>query len=279
MTRARRTAAVAALLAAVVAIVLPGVVDSNASLTSETGTDVAFTMTTAIPIMETAEWWLDSSFSGTVFQDEACSSPATVPGHPVRCWRNRNNPADVVTSIGTTGPAAVPSTLLNGRRPINFTAPSLLQGPDLFGGSLTDMTVFIVLVANASTNNYVFNLNGLSSTNRFSAHLPWSTGATYFDSGGCCTINRSIGSAPALGTPMMFVGWKDSAVGNSGHKINGGAEHLSPGNDPGITTGGLALGKSSAHNIGEVIVFGRRLSPTEQAAVTDYLSRKWNVPG
>lgn len=266
---------------AVLAIVatLPGIRISNAGYLATTSNETNSFSLGVDALLTEAVWWLDATDSSTLFTDAGCTTPATGTGAPVQCWRDQLNSAKAVTAASGTASGTLSASTIGGQQALYFGASTDLQGPDLLGGSIENMTFFLVTKASSYKSNYLVNFNGtdISSTGRFAVHLPYTNSNAYFDAGGCCTTNRSVTTGLPLNTTLLFAGWKDSVSGHSYHVINNYAIAQSAGATPATTTGGLRLGTNADHLFGELIVFDRTLSTGERNFVLQYLKEKWGV--
>lgn len=268
--------AAAAVLCVAAVVGLP---QSNAAFTKTTKNESNQFGALSVPsIVYDAEWWLDATAPANLYSDTGCSVPATTAGTEVKCWKNHNAPTKTLKPNGTGAGPTISASPFGGRRTVEFSGAGTIIGPDLFGGSLSDTQVFVVGRENVRAANYFFSLNGLNTANygRFILHFPWNNGTYYWDTGDSAT-DRSSSPAPALGTPVVFNGWKDSVDGRSGHRVNGGTSRYSSANNPADTSGGLALGQNGRNDLAEVIVFGHRLTPAEEQAVENYLKEKWGI--
>lgn len=265
----------------VVLALLPVTHGTNANFTDATTGAASFSAGVQWPpaVMETASWWLDATDPSTLFADSSCATPAgVVGGAAVACWADKQ-----VSGQAVVGSAQVAATPVGGHSAVRFVTTSQLLGPDLFGGSLANTTVFMVSRENSPSNNFLVSLNGTDHTNasRVTINAPYNTTRLwYFDAGSCCTIDRakSVTGETAIGDVAVFVGWKDSVAGSNGLRLNGGVSHLSPGHTVATSSGGLALGdpgRVASHDIAELIVFGYRLSAADEANVEQYLLAKW----
>jgi RNA polymerase sigma-70 factor (ECF subfamily) len=105
---------------------------------------------------------------------------------------------------------------------------------------------------------------------------------------GTCAYTRSLNTANAVWSANTAQEVRTGSTALDGAFVNGAAAELTTNafhvvssvvNGSGVTTVG-ALGndrnyRSGGQRIAEVILFDRKLSPAEQAAVDDYLLRKW----
>lgn len=280
-TASRLPAVAAATLAALtfVALSLPM---SNANLSAATDSEARFTAQTAQEILTGAVWHLDATDLTSLFTGADCKGPVSDPdtvgtAQEVKCWKDQNNPTQSVTNTWLSGPLLTREAALNNNTALHFQGSWMGSTTDVFGGSTTDATVFLISREHERTPNWVFNLNGNSNSNRFSVHLPWTDGKIYFDSGNL-NDGRSTSTPLPVGTVLLLTAWKDSSIGRSGHHINHQALSLSPRNPTAVTTGGLQLGRDALHDLGEFVVFDRRLNEWEEEVVEHYLKEKWGVP-
>lgn len=266
---------------AVLAVVaaLPGIRPSNAGYLATTSNETSSFSLGVDGLLAESLWWLDATDSSTIFTDAGCSTPATAAGQPVNCWRDRHNGANAVIATSGTASATVSASMIGGQPTLKFAANTALAGPDLLGGSVNDMTFFLVTTALSYNNNYLISFNGTDITNagRFTVHMPYSTTNAYFDAGGCCSTNRSVTNGIPLNTPLLFAGWKDSASGHSYHVINNYGIKQSAGATAAPTGKGLLVGQHADHLFGELIVFDRTLSTGERNFVLQYLKTKWGI--
>ncbi len=254
---------------------------STATFTGTAGTDLSVSSSSAFVLKE-ADWWLDSSDSSTLYSNSACTNQAsTTAGSTVRCWADRQTPGRAITTTGD-GPQ-IASTTIGAHTPLNFGPTSALSGPDLYSGSVSDITIFLVLRENARTNNGLFSLNGATfGSGRFTIVPPWGNGNFYFDAGNV-TSNRAHSSANPLsvGSTALIVAWKDSTGWTNGFRLNGGPNYSSTGFSAAQSGGGLHIGLNSysviSHDVAEVIIFGEFRTVAEMAAVESYLAAKWGV--
>ncbi len=286
----RAFVALSGLLAFVAVAALPGLGRSEAAFSSLTGSEGQFASLGAPPIADQADWWLDAALQSTKFANVGCSTPAgTTTGSTVACWVNRNNSSQAVTSAASAQSADLAPDKMGNLRPIRFDGTDRLGGPDLFGGSLSDAQIFIVVRENIRTNGMTLSLNGTNTgADRFSLSAPWSNNVWYFDAGPCCasTANRVAPwvTQTFLGQTVLFNGWKDSAAGNNGFQILDKPRFYSTGHTAATTSGGLSLGLNHSvtvlpysHDVAELLVFDQHLSEADETAITTYLTIKWDI--
>ncbi len=259
------------------------VVATNGPGAGAASVPVAVVTRPALLTSSVARLWLDGADTATVFGDAPCTNPLTVTGTSVMCWRDKSPRAISVTST-TLGPPTSQTASINGLSTVRFQARNatdpLMSGPDVLGGSRTDMQFFLVRRENVPSDNVLVSFNGTpGSANRLQVNARSATSGRWtWDAGTCCTTDRSESTVVAAGAVTVFNGWKDSTAGRSGFRLNGAAAYSSPGNSTAGTAGGLLLGTSTTdHDIAELIVFERRLTPAEERQVEEYLSLKWGV--
>jgi hypothetical protein len=169
-----------------------------------------------------------------------------------------------------------------GSQPI-LTAPSgeaayirfqskIMTGPNVFGSSsVTNMHMISTIRDNVRSNNYFISLNGTNtaSPGRFFIHGPYGNGAWYWDPGSSSTNRANTGSnATALGAKTVFSGYKSSADGKNGFRLNGGTRFLSSGTTTADVTGGIRIGTSATdHSIYDLIIFSSKLSAANESYI------------
>ncbi len=227
-------------------------------------------------------WWLDASETSTLYSDLGCTTSAT-SGSAVRCWKDRRAGFDKVTA-DTTAPVWSP-VALNGNDVVRFSGNSGMNGPDLFGGSTSRMTVFIVERETVRIKTHNFSLNGIAGgTIRFYLS-PWNNGSVHFDPG---NITRDRVDTPTgvltTGVASLLVGWKDggASLPRNYVQVNRGVTYVSTDFTTGGTTGGMRLGSVPNYfaevDFAEILVFDETLTTTEREAVASYLANKWGTP-
>lgn len=254
---------------------IPPTAASFGSTTAATSSFVSGTWYTPPAVVSTATWWLDAADMSTLFTTSACTTPTTGSGN-VGCWVSKVGSNRKITGTSLPTRSTIP---MGANRPLRFTPTASLGGADFFGGSTSNIHIFMVSKEVVRGDNYMFSLNGLTTdTGRFTIHAPWQ-GTWYFDAGGY-TTNRVVGPSTLLGNPQVFSGYKDSATVKSSMRLKGGTSYYSTGNTAAPTTGGLVLGAGPATatiDVAEVIVFPSRLSPADETAVEQYLMTKWAI--
>lgn len=285
--RLGRRAAVATALAAllIVANALPAT--SGASFSRDASGAASFEAAAdfgPIPVSGLM-WWLDSSEGSTMFTDAACSTAASI-GDEVKCWQDVR-PGGAAVTTASSGPVWNP-TALNGLHPLRFTQYQLLAGPDLLGGSASDLYVAAVLRENASSNiDFIISLNGsVTDVNTRTSLLSAANldRAWNFDAGSAWERATVPAGATSVGDVTLLSMWKDSDADENGIRLDRGTTYLSSTSNPATTSGGLTLGTldwgSLVENkdIAELLIYDRMPTPTEQAQVQDYLQTKWATP-
>jgi hypothetical protein len=169
-----------------------------------------------------------------------------------------------------------------GSQPI-LTAPSgeaayirfqskIMTGPNVFGSSsVTNMHMISTIRDNVRSNNYFISLNGTNTGNpgRFFIHGPYGNGTWYWDPGSVTTDRANTGSnATALGAKTVFSGYKSSADGKNGFRLNGGTRFLSSGTTSAGVTGGIRIGEGATdHSIYDLIIFSSKLSDANESYI------------
>jgi hypothetical protein len=167
-----------------------------------------------------------------------------------------------------------------GSQPI-LTAPSgqaayirfqskIMTGPNVFGtSSVTNMHMISTIRDNVRSNNYFISLNGTNTGNpgRFFIHGPYSNGTWYWDPGSV-TTDRASGATSAVGAKTVFSGYKSSADGKNGFRLNGGTRFLSSGTTSADVTGGIRIGEGATdHSIYDLIIFSSKLSAANESYI------------
>lgn len=128
---------------------------------------------------------------------------------------------------------------------IHLTGNKYLSGGNVFStSSITNMHMVFVSKEITRVDNYLLGLNGSAADglDRCSVHAPWSNGTWYFDCGSDYTTNRSAGtSITSVGQKVVFSGYKSSAIGSSGFRINGGTRFPSLASTPATVSNGIIL--------------------------------------
>lgn len=275
-TRVQRIAALLVVAFAATMFLAMQLPTTNAALTSTTESNASFGMLSFDEITATAVWHLDGSDSTSMYTDHTCTTRVTALGDPVECWTDQNVPGQAVVHDTAEVPILKREPALGNMPVLHFQGAHLL-GPDVFGGTVDGLTIFIVSREHQRTPNWLINLNAGADNNRLSMHVPWTDGRIYTDLGNK-NNGRSISVAPAVGTPLLMTAWRDPAIGRTGHHINHSTDYLSSGLPIAYTTGGFQIGRSAYHDVAEVIIFDRRLSEPEETIVESYLSTKWSLP-
>lgn len=244
-----------------------------------------------IPVTSGALLWLDASDASTILDGDGTNALG-VGGNGVfsgfvGTWDNKAGGADLTqTTSDTNRPTWNASNTINGLNTVRFTdAVESLSGSDVFGGSTSETDVFIVYKEVSRRNNVLFNLNGTSSTNRISTHVPWADNTIYWDVNGFAGAPRvSVTSAAAghvLGAPELFLFRNSVTNSNQSIWLNGTQVASDATGHTATTTGGIVLGNIASFGgapdaqIAEMIIFNRQLNVTERQSMEAYLNAKW----
>jgi hypothetical protein len=153
----------------------------------------------------------------------------------------------------------------------------IMTGPNVFGtSSVTNMHMISTIRDNVRSNNYFISLNGTNTngtSGRFFIHGPYGNGTWYWDPGSATTNRANTGSnATALGAKTVFSGYKSSADGKNGFRLNGGTRFLSSGTTSADVTGGIRIGSDATdHSIYDLIIFSSKLSDSVESFI------EWNA--
>lgn len=164
-----------------------------------------------------------------------------------------------------------------------------LYAPDVFGGTVSELTVFMVTREINRRSHTIWSINGQNmntpsnqAISRISMHLPWGNGRSYFDFNGCCNSNttRVFGLTPVpIGGVSINTAYQSAINSNQSLRINGNLIDDNNVGSTGITAGGFIVG--SVRNlwfdghIAEVVMYDRALNNTEILEVEEYLTNKW----
>ena len=143
---------------------------------------------TGLPDIADSVLWLDASDATTLIDanGDPLTSPDTYSG-PITQWRDKSGQSNHLTGTSAT------LGTINERTTVRFT-DDIMQGPDVFGGTMNEATIFAVLRENSSSDNFFLSFNG-SNTNgngRVSFHTPWSKNRFWYWDAGNTGNQRSI---------------------------------------------------------------------------------------
>lgn len=175
----------------------------------------------------------------------------------------------------TSQPSVVQS---GGQASVYLNSALTLRGGNVFDTTtVTDMHISFASTEVTRSNNFLISLDGTSATGdrRLSVHAPWSSGVWYFDA--CDALdNRSESAAniTAAGNRNVFSGYKSTADGKNGFRVNQGTRYLSALNAAANVAGGICMnthesGTTANHYLHNLIVFKAKLGITDET----YLER------
>ncbi len=222
--------------------------------------------------------WLDASDRSSVLDAEGDPSWdwRRFSGRVAR-WRDKSGHGhDLIGSSATLGRIA-------NRTSVRFTN-DIMTGPDIFDGTMDEATIFFIQKENVRSNNFFLNFNGdnRNGYGRISFHTPWTSNRGWFwDAGDASTgINRSVVyNATEVGDVTQVTAYKSVAAGNNGISLNSGEySAVSPRATAVSSAGGMYFGKYTIdHELGEILVYDRKLSDEEIRQVQSYLDQKWRT--
>ena len=219
--------------------------------------------------------WLDANDRSTIFdaRGNSASRRWSFSGN-VAQWRDKSGKGHHLTGTSTT------LGNINGRPTVRFTR-DIMTGPDIFDGSMTEATIFMVQQENVSSNNFFLNFNGNSTRHqRVSFHTPWHSNRSWFWDAGGYRGNRTHLSRPtAVGEVTQMTAFKSVSQNKNGFILNNGAHSVTrTGATAATTSGGMYFGRNTSdHELAEIIAYDRMLSDAEIKQVQDYLDKKWRT--
>jgi hypothetical protein len=227
--------------------------------------------------------WLDGSDTARQYTDTGCSTPVTTAGDPVRCWHDARVNGPSVVADSSVSPTQRTGGI-NGRSTVRLArdggTDATLVAPDVLGGTAPDLQVFVVSRENVRGDGALLGLDGTASgpDRRLALQAPAADGLWYWDAG-TATADRAVAGPTTLGSPTLATLWKDPATGTNGLRVNGVHTGTSPGRSDASTTGGVRIGTGiTDHDVAEILVYDRRLSTAQEAAIEAYLAAKWSIP-
>ncbi|OED37135.1 hypothetical protein AB833_24595 [Chromatiales bacterium (ex Bugula neritina AB1)] len=169
---------------------------------------------------------------------------------------------------------------INGVTSVRFTR-DIMSGPDIFDGSMSEATIFLIQQENVRSSNFFLSFNGsnFNSSGRVSFHTPWSNGNWYWDAGGAGGERSRLSNVAAVGDVTQLTAYKTVAGNENGISVNSGAFNaIGSGATAADTKGGVYLGTNAVdHELAELIVYDRKLSGEEIKTVQEHLDRKWRT--
>ncbi len=219
--------------------------------------------------------WLDAADKNTLLDAQGdLASWGRFSGY-VSTWMDKSGKGNHLTgSTATLGN-------INGLSTVRFT-DDIMTGPDIFGGTMSEATIFLVQQENAQSKNFFLNFNGddTSYTGRISLHTPWSNNRNWYWDAGSIGNDRSIIRRPtAVGEVAQLTAFKTVAGNQNGISLNNGSfSAIDPGAAPAASSGGMYFGRGvSDHELAELIVYDRMLSESEIKIVEQHLDQKWRT--
>jgi hypothetical protein len=225
--------------------------------------------------------WLDADYS---------ASMATAPG--VRYWADRSGQHNDVAN-DTAGQRPTVASGMNGLDVVRFDGSNdfLLAAGEMAFAAVEGFIVWEAGAAPAIGDKSMLLGNGenfeVNYNHPFDAALAAMAACT---GGGCTWSNVKFNPAPVANQSYLWHFGFDSVTTSLFTSSRGGALAYQSGPtsppvapDVPLSVGGGSLGCGGAQcsfdgDIGEVILYSRRLSQAERLAVTGYLRTKWDIP-
>lgn len=204
-------------------------------------------------------------------------------GAQVSQWDDASGNNNHATQGTSSARPTYQTNVLNGKPVVRFDGSndnvSIASG--VFNGMSTQVSIFIVASSSASKLTSIFVALTDQIANRFCCHLPWSNGTLYWDFGDIANNGRVDNAwGGSVNTHYLW-----SLLAGSGMAIRRNSTQLaSTANSstftPGTKTLRLGYYDGSVYwggDIAEMIIYNRRLTPTEITQVETYLKNKYNL--
>jgi hypothetical protein len=181
--------------------------------------------------------------------------------------------------VQNTAGAQPPIILQGTEYGIHLSGTYQMQGPNVFDtNTVTNCHIFMTMREISTINNWLINFNGTANATRFSLHAPWGSRIWFFDAGNAAE-NRceSPANITSVGARSVLSGYKSSADGKNGMKINQGTLYTSTSNTAADVTGGFVInsyqsdGSTPNHHVYSVMVYNTKLSSTDDAYIATNL--------
>ena len=155
-----------------------------------------------------------------------------------------------------------------------------MRGINVFDtNTITNMHMIMGMVENVRSNNVFISLHGETTggDNRTFLHASYDGGNWYWDLGDAYTTstgNRAYTTAGiAVGTKVVFSGYKSSTEVKNAFRLNKGTRIYSPSSTSANVFNGLTIGLSTTdHSIYELLLFPSTLSSTDEGTIEDNLT-------
>ena len=220
--------------------------------------------------------WLESSL------DELALGEGLSTGDALTSWADMS-PNKMAIAISAVGSGPTYSNSINSVQAVKFDADSnsnYLQIDNAAFLNGTNYTIFITekrTATNGVSGNYLLEASS-------SLAVGYESGSAIIQTHGESSSEDNQSSIEALSSysnkPRVLTFTHSSVDGNKIYinatlanedSTSNATTHLS-----GITT--LAIGKNFNGEIGEIVIFDRKLKTIERESIEDYLSNKWNSP-
>ena len=199
---------------------------------------------TGLPDIADNVLWLDANDTSTLIDGNGNPlGSADTYGGPITQWRDKSGQNNHLTGTSATLGS------MNERITVRFT-DDIMQGPDVFGGTMDEATIFAVLRENSSSDNFFLSFNGSDTdkNSRVSFHTPWSkNGFWYWDAGNSGNQRSIIKDTQIdVGAITQLTAYKTVAGNENGISLNNSVvEAIDSGAIASATSGGVYIGHNT----------------------------------
>lgn len=216
--------------------------------------------------------WLDASDSATVFQDTACSTPATTNGTAIGCWKDKSGVGNNQLQATAIERPTLNTAQMNGRNVLLFAGTNKpLQGN--FTATASGLVIFVVLNYNNASGNdrAYFEIHTAGGNRHFLIHQRYSSNnnavaTSAVDS--IIVVHHPAGTATTRYQDSTLLLSDTSAFGAA----NGTYGTITLGDD---SSGGNQL----RAKVAEVLIFQGTLTLAQRQKVEGYLACRWGTQG
>ncbi|MEL6253576.1 MAG: FG-GAP-like repeat-containing protein [Bacteroidota bacterium] len=212
-------------------------------------------------------------------------STAANPADNIQEWHDKSASGNHLYSTGSNRPVWDWTNMINYQPVVNMDGiDDLLYRSDIFGGSNSEINVFIVAQWDVLNDNagLKFTTSELA-VKRYLAHFPWNNGNFYWDVGANFGSYRVFSSS--IDTQGPFLVGLENSVSNGHQSIRlKGAVSKSDLDGHTVTTDTLLIGADYNGNgdylnasIAEIIIYDADLSTTDKEKVETYLALKYGI--
>jgi hypothetical protein len=234
-------------------------------LQSKWGIELAFQPTQISGL----QLWLDSSDSGSLFQDSAAVIPATNDGDPVGCWKDKSGNSRNVTQSTSANRPVLKTSVQNSKNGIRFDGTNdFLTGS--YGTTYSNWTLFVVCKFSSASSYPMVYTDGNNELRLYSG-----TGFLEIISQNDPLVRDTVS---CVGSTIIATPWNGATFALYKNGISLGT---------GVTQRALAStfyissrSGSSYYLVGdvyEVITYNAALTTAQRQQVEAYLNQKWGV--